>query len=708
MAIQKETGRCSGLPTEHITSPFGNESVKNSEKNQRSGYGPLHVGNRHVSLCSEPGPVTVKIIKVVLFFLWSLVVLISLNHLYTFIPLVERIPTLFLGLLGWGTALLSVLYFGREHWCSVALIALAAFCFGFSVGSYLDPPADPLEHLRRVHEWSCGKSAADFSRSNRGMWHYSMLTPILCVDKAAVEPENMFLRIHLANGLLWALACSVLYICGILVGLPRRWAVFSVCLCFLFFGTNRFSYFRYYSFAPSFTSIMIYWLWASVFFIRISPSSMVKGTLTALALVPVLWVNHNQEAIFLVFLLITWLLVNLFFLRPDTSANDIENRTNPARYLFRFKIVLAALLFILLWALPQSESFRDWLSVFFLKVVEPNHYRHLWTSWHGWYIGPRIRDMRIPDTGGNIGLLVGMLGIPYFWPGLLNGSSQKKLKIYLLALLPFIGYFTPLLHFIWASNLKAGNYYRLCYASMFWVFFADFLYRIEDHVSGVLTRILPNCKIRFHKKIVTRRIYYLFCFAGFIALGTIRSAPIYGKMDFYFLEEAPWWKPWQPMIEQVLGGGIQPIIADMITETVFRGVFAQPSPGFRFNPHFARINIEELIFMNNCLSHHYEPIGALYLLLSGETTNQKERILDLLSRVAAKTAKEQSTKKQQYQYRCVINLHDYPASWVPYETGHWSPLWSQPSHIYAFHGKRGKELRQLLRDNPPPGCMVFF
>jgi len=206
---------------------------------------------------------------------------------------------------------------------------------------------------------------------------------------------------------------------------------------------------------------------------------------------------------------------------------------------------------------------------------------------------------------------------------------------------------------------------------------------------------------------LARRIYYLFCLAGLVALGSIRSSPFYGKLDFYFLKEAPWRNPWQPMIEKVLADGTRPIVSDMITETVFRGVFAQSSPGFRFDPRFARIDIEDLVLMQNRAEYHSAPVGALSLLLPGETKEQQARIIDILTRAAVKIVREKEGKKQD-RYRCIINLHDYPPSWVPFETGHWSPLWSQPSHIYAFHGKRGKELRQFLKDNPLPGCLVYF
>ena len=205
---------------------------------------------------------------------------------------------------------------------------------------------------------------------------------------------------------------------------------------------------------------------------------------------------------------------------------------------------------------------------------------------------------------------------------------------------------------------------------------------------------------------LARNIFYFACLATFVALSSIRSSPIYGKMDFYLLEEAPWREPWRPMIEKVLAAGTQPIVSDMITETVFRGVYAQPSPGFRYDPRFAHIDIEELVPLRNGPKYALAPVGAWYLLLRMAQRDRKQ-ILEIFSWAADRITMELE-KEENNTYRCIINLHDVPPSWVPYETGHWSPLWSQPSHIYAFHGKRGKELRQLLRDSPPPGCMVFF
>jgi len=435
-----------------------------------------------------------KTCRILMVAIWGSLVIISLNHLYSFSGLLSGIPAFFLGITGWLAALMSILCLGRGDLPKVGVAALAAFCLGLGTGTYLDPPADSFEHLRRVHEMTCGQPSSTIPRSNRGLWHYSMLNTIVCPDSKPVDIDKVFFKVHLANGLLWALACSALCITALRIGLPFRWAFFSMCICFLFFGTNRFSYFRYYSMAPSFTSMVIYWTWAGVFFFTTSSRNMIQGMLVAAALVPVLWVNHSQEAIFLVFLVIVWSVVN-FFVTVDVNCWTEGNKLREYRCLFKpqSKRIIAIILLFLLWGLPQSEMFREWLAGFFLPVAGPEYYKYLWVNWRGWYVGPVLRGIRIADTTGYIVLAGVILGIPYFWPGVIPGSRTRKIKIFVLAVLPFIGYIIPFFHFIWSSNLLAQNYYRLCYASMFWLFFADLLYGLEARASTAIAGLM-RCK----------------------------------------------------------------------------------------------------------------------------------------------------------------------------------------------------------------------
>ena len=411
--------------------------------------------------------------------LWILMSLISLDHLYSFCPLFGHLPTRILGGIAWLTFFLTIVYCTQNHLRETLLLILAFFFLGKISGPYLEPPSDPLEHLRRVYEWNCEHQADDMPRSNRGLWHYSMVGDLLCPGGEKISASRQLQRIDNVHGLLWALAAATLFVVSLRAGLPARWALLSVMISFLFLGTNRFSYFRYYSFAPSFTSLMIYWLWAGTsFFVRKDHAVLVCLLLGLLAL-PILWVNHHQEAAFLGFLLIIWLAINGLFIIHKAIFSSAKSRSQ--QVLVGLLTVLSS--FAMGWLLPQSPSFRHWLGNFFVRDFTQN-IDQLALFWHGWYVGPKFVGLRVFDTLGIQGIFMVLLAIPYFWPGLLPGETKQKIRIFILGVLPFLGYLIPLFHFIWLSNVKIPTYYRLCYASMFWLFFADFLYRTGRRIQA--------------------------------------------------------------------------------------------------------------------------------------------------------------------------------------------------------------------------------
>ncbi len=103
-------------------------------------------------------------------------------------------------------------------------------------------------------------------------------------------------------------------------------------------------------------------------------------------------------------------------------------------------------------------------------------------SWHGIYLWGKVWSLRVNDTLGGIGVAAAALAIPFFWPGLIRIRVERKIRIFILALLPFLGYCIPLFHFIWLSNVKWAEYYRLCYSSMFWLLFAVFIQGCEGRL----------------------------------------------------------------------------------------------------------------------------------------------------------------------------------------------------------------------------------
>ena len=423
---------------------------------------------------------------------WLLMVLISLDHLFPFSPLLSRLSTCFLGLLGWGAALVTIFCLGRRHLCAIGSVAILFFLLGLVIGSYLEPPADPLEHLRRIHEENCGKTAVEVAPVNRGLWHYSMAGLVLCTDADQVKPVRMLWKIRITNGLFWALASAVLFLVAIMNGLPYRWAFLAVLICFLFFGTNRFSYFRYYSLAPTFTSILVYWLLGVNLVMQEDRNRFFMITFCGVFFLPVLWTNHRQEGVFLVLLFCTAILVNVGI---SLVVRGNACRLSGAERKFRCWGPIAAYflcLFILLALLPQSADFRAWLAGFSIRHLEADYYKHTWHFQHGLYLGGTGHAFRVRDTLGLTGQILGPVLILYFWPGLVRFPFKHKLRLALLAILPFIGYYIPLFHLIWASNVKVAEYYRLCYASMSWLFFSHFLYGLEQPLMQSLGRFMSG------------------------------------------------------------------------------------------------------------------------------------------------------------------------------------------------------------------------
>ncbi len=221
-----------------------------------------------------------------------------------------------------------------------------------------------------------------------------------------------------------------------------------------------------------------------------------------------------------------------------------------------------------------------------------------------------------------------------------------------------------------------------------------------------------------------KNIYFLACLLAVLCLSSIRSFPVYGKLDFIVLDDAPWWKPWRPMINRVLADGEQPILSDVITSTVLRAVFAQKSVLFihMHDPRCRQIDLQKLVKINQSHLHFMSP-GALLLLFHdsgispeyGENSAKRKRkqrvsLRQILAEAATKiAAQRKKIKTENDPYRCIINLHPFPASWVPEETGHWSGEWaSHPSLYYAFRGKHGNDMIRLLKGNPPGNCFVYF
>ena len=147
---------------------------------------------------------------------------------------------------------------------------------------------------------------------------------------------------------------------------------------------------------------------------------------------------------------------------------------------------------------------------------------------------------------------------------------------------------------------------------------------------------------------------------GFVCLSAVRSAPVYGKLDFITLPNNPWWPRWRPMIEAVYQEPeYKPIYTDVITRYVLENIFDYPVYPERIRERSIEyINVDNLSAYSN-----FQPI---------------------------------------------VNLSGFEPSWVPRETRHWRQAAGNTDRYYHYMGKRGRDAVEMIKRHPPAGIPVYY
>lgn len=588
--------------------------------------------------------------------LWGVLALVSVNHLAPFSDLL-LISTKTAGFLAWAAFALTLCRLGQQYWKELLVVFLLFFSVGWLVGPFLEPPGDPLDHLAASYAM-CGKTLHEIpQKTNEGLWQYSMVSNILCHERYSLSPGKVLQRIDLVNGLLFGGGASTLLVVALRAGFRVHWAFFSVCLAFLFMGSNRFSYFSYYSLAPSFTSMWIYWLWIACFFFKSEKRNVVPALLVAIMMLPVLIVNHIQEVFFLALICSVWLGNILMTTVVTFFAEKGPLRQNPTWWLF-----LAAVL-VALFIMPQLSVSQELLRQFFVYDRWQEHQQTLLT-WKGWYFIGKIWMFRINDTLGAFGFLPILLVPVFMFPKAIAPDFEGQWRVLILGLMPFIIYCVPLVTFIWTSNLPTVEvYYRACYTSLFWLPVSLVLYSLQVHTGVLLEKYLHL------KKTMVSGLFFSLGFFFFFLLGSVQSHPLYGKLDFITVDSRKWWGEWMPMIDKVVAWKKEKIETDYITGYLLHAVFDVP------------------------LKH-----------------NQHSQITYLYVQQIPKRSIEAMVQESVADDRtgCLINLHGFQPTWVPYITDHWSPYWSRPDLFYKINVRGKKQISDYLRGQSVGKCYVYF
>lgn len=539
--------------------------------------------------------------------------------------------TKIIGILGWLGLFYGVIYSSKHNIRSSACIFFIFFGLGFWIGSFLEPPSDPTHHLFRTYHYYIDSDAYSIQRKvNFGFWHYSMNSIFLSLVNNTGDSDTILGILSLLNGVYWGLLGVCVYLVTKAAGLPGKWALLSCILCLCFFGTNKFSYFRYYSYGPTFTNMMMLMLWVKGFFFVDDLKRIVLGIACAILLLPVLYVNHIQEAAFLGIVVFIWLII--------VVIHKYISRRVGIVWIF-------ASVFLLLFVLPQVDAFHEFLKKMFHRTLWNGNPHLTYTIGSIFLIG-KIWNHRVVETLG----LMGFMPLLIAFPALLSKCGRRVIfenhRALVLGSMALIGYCTPLINFIWTSNVRPPEYYRLSYISFYWIFICLILWKIEFYFYGRM-RFDTLSWIKRKFGIVGNNIFFVCSFLIVLSLGSVRATPIYGKINFLLVDSMPWYPAWKPMISDLLDRTEnKPVLTDSVTGNVLYGLFNIPIAN-RYNSQL--INYRRLIANPFLADHNDTP--SIFM-----------------------------------RYRIVVNLMGFEPTWVGPETRHWNPRIADTSKLYRFGG----------------------
>ena len=184
------------------------------------------------------------------------------------------------------------------------------------------------------------------------------------------------------------------------------------------------------------------------------------------------------------------------------------------------------------------------------------------------------------------------------------------------------------------------------------------------------------CLRRLIKALLCRNLFWLVCLASVIGLATVRSHPVYGKIDFYLLDGRPWWPSWKPLVTYTRTNDNTPVYTDYATAYILGGVFGE---------------VPLLDVIGN------RPT-TLYIEDMEKNKLPEQQVLNIY------LTQEDLSK----DFKCIINLIGYKSSWVPEETGYWNKTIGNTRKFYNFRTHASKsDIGLALKNFPLHKCAVF-
>lgn len=514
------------------------------------------------------------------------------------------------------------------------------------IGPYLEFPSDPVEHLIRIQSWESVNVINQNTSFNQDRFIYFLNHWLL--QGTGVDLGNRS-SIHLLSALLAGmLFWQFTQLTKFFLTSPK-YAWLGGILSLGLFGTNLFSFYRYYVLAPSFVAYLVFLemvILISFFFF--------KEQFRYIALLPPLlifcWQNHPQEV-----LLICNAWVGICFIYQFIFSKKL---------LPHFKWFLHGMTGIIVIVSVFIFTHDSPLFSFDLRPVEgiTSQGPTLW----GWQM-EILRFSRLNDVLGILGwfMMIVSLGILIF-----QRKNKKLVILAIMCLWPLLVLWNPYAIDILKKAINAKVFHRLAYGSIYWVLLISLiplLYRQR-------WALFPHFLVR-HTPPANYIIGSLALLVSMIAF--LPQFPTYGKMPHL------WIRTNSSLDGKNLSEAIQFLRKEAMTECVDPYPLSnRPIRTYVYGDRYVNAYLKSTGYFH-VITDRWETPLSIFTQTNPQLIDNKFQNLD---QGFDKVSFSNFIKQQQVCYVVLFPQENSPLSWVGATSGHWPANYvhTKPSYTPQF------------------------
>lgn len=370
-----------------------------------------------------------------------------------------------------------VMKFGIIGELPLISILLLIFVFFFYIGPYHEYPSDPVQHLLLISKCFFSKSLKEIP-----ITHFSYFFTLVLIGK--IDFTSHYLNLSFYSALVQTTLFFLFYKLTYVISKNKHVALAGAIFSLGYFGTNVFSFYRYYTFAKTFFAYIAF-LEAMIILVESMRMRRLSVIFFSFPLIVFCIFTHMQEALLICMqMLIAPIIMSLLV---DNHNKELWTRSYYHKMILFPFLGIITFQYILKYVKEQNEIL---LPEFVLRL---DKFFHFMPS--KMFIINFLPNSSFFKTVGLFGLFTFIfIGLAFIllllqkkiFSSLDNANKEKNLTLELvvsLALPSIIILFCPLTIFILGKIISQNLFYRLLYGSCYWIMFPIVLHYVLTRYS---------------------------------------------------------------------------------------------------------------------------------------------------------------------------------------------------------------------------------